>query len=250
MIERMGRQEFLVELGGIWEPGDHLSALGPTGRGKSTLLGQLIPHAVKFDTAVILSPKGRDKAYGHLGHPTRDWPPKVPWDEKIRMLLGAPERHSEAKPKVWRVEVPIKRAEDIVNLRAAYTRVLNQVFTRRENERKSLMIVVDDSRYVCDPRGMQLGPHVVHGLIIGRSKKISMVNNFQRPGLGVPREGLDQVTHALISKNRDRDTAKRLTEISGAIDPKELEAAITSLDYYEVIWVNGRADEWRIIASK
>jgi len=243
----MSRAEFIAEFGPNLKPGDHVSLIGPTGRGKSTLWGQVMPACTQFDTAVIMAPKGKDPAYASLGHPTSQWPPKINVEEKIKIWLGYPDRHHEIRPKVWRIEVGVKKPEDMEKLVGVYRRVLGMTYTRGENEKKSVMLVVDDSKFVCRDKDMLKA--VVDCLMIGRSKKVSIVNNFQRPGLGVPREGLDQITHAIIAKNRDRDTAKRLTEISGAVDPKELEAVFGNLGYHEAVWVNGRTDEWRIIAA-
>ena len=245
--DTMSRAEFLAEFGPNLKPGDHVSLIGPTGRGKSTLWGQTIPHCTAFDVVVVMAPKGRDPAYASLGHPTAQWPPRISLEEKLRILLGAEARHTGPKPKVWRVEVPVKKPDDLDRLVGVYRRVLSMTYTRAENEKRSVMLVVDDSKFVCRDRDMMKA--VVDCLMIGRSKNVTIVNNFQRPGLGVPREGLDQITHAIIAKNRDRDTAKRLTEISGAVDPKELEAVFGNLGYYEAVWVNGRTDEWRIIAA-
>lgn len=243
----MSRAEFIAEFGPNLKPGDHVSLIGPTGRGKSTLWGQVIPACNQFDTVVIMAPKGKDPAFAKLGHPTASWPPRMDWNEKLKIVLGKPDRQNE-HPRVWRIEVPIKKEGDMESrLIPIYRRVMGMVYTRTEAEKKSLMLVLDDSKFVCSDRGMLKA--VVNGLMIGRSKKVSIVNNFQRPGLGVPREGLDQITHALIAKNRDRDTAKRLTEISGAVDPKELEAVFGNLGYHEAVWVNGRTDEWHIIAA-
>lgn len=250
--ERIGRREFLAELGAGLRPGDHLSAIGPTGRGKSTTIGELIPHLRQFDEAVILSPKGRDPAYSKLGHPTPSWPPKMPLDERVKIFVGGDQRdrhRSQPGPKVWRIEVPLRKPEDFIKMRAAYSALLGGIMGRPERVRTRQLIVVDDSRFVCDPKSMGLEVPVRNGLIIGRSKGVSLVNNFQAPRW-VPREGLDQITHGLIWRNRDRDVAKRLAEISGTIDPRELLDTITGLDYHEMVWVDGRADVWRIVNSR
>jgi hypothetical protein len=241
----MSRAEFCQELGRLWQPGDHMAQIGPTGRGKSTTLGQLIPHT-NFDTAVLMCIKGKDPAYAHLGHPTRDWPPKMDWSEKLRILLGAPDRQ-QARPKVWRIEVPIRKKADMEARRAVFRRVLDMVYTRSENEKKTVLLVVDDAKVVAKDRLMM--DAIVDGFLIGRSKKVSLVTPFQRPGLGMPREAQDQPTHVLLGKNRDRDTAKRLTEISGAVDPAEIMAAMGGLKFYEFLWIDGRQDDWFTIAE-
>lgn len=245
-VERLTRAAFVDELAGSWRPGDHLSTIGPTGRGKSTLIGQLVAAQRTHDEIVILSPKGVDRAYAGLGHPTRVWPPRRPWEERAILALGLrPDRHEEG-PKVWRLETPVRKIEDFARLGALYRAALASVLARRENARASLMVVIDDSRFVCD----QLGATklVTAGLIIGRSKRVSIVNNFQAPRF-VPREGLDQITHAIIFRNRDRDVVKRLTDISGDLDPKLVESLLRSLDYHEALWIDGRADRLAVVGG-
>ena len=56
--DTMSRAEFLAEFGPNLKPGDHVSLIGPTGRGKSTLWGQTIPHCTAFDVVVVMAPKG------------------------------------------------------------------------------------------------------------------------------------------------------------------------------------------------
>jgi hypothetical protein len=247
--ERMGRAELLVELPRLWKPGQHLSAIGPTGRGKSTLLGDLVPQLPQFDTVVILTPKGPDPAFLHLGHATASWPPRRGFGETFQILFNpAQDQHAEGT-KVWRVTIRIREDADWAKLAQIYARVLKSIPPRKENHPNKLLVIVDESRFVCDPKIMNLGVATRNAIILGRSKNASVVNSFQAPRW-VPREALDQITHALLWRNRDRDVAKRLAEISGAIDPKELLAAMSALDYHEVIWVDGFSDRWVVVDAR
>ena len=241
-LPRISRDDFLADLGEQLQPGDHVTLLGPTGRGKSTVMGDLIPHLTNFDTVAVLAPKGRDPAYAELGHPTEVWPPRRTRGETFRVMFGrTPARHEDDGAKVWRVEVPIRKTEDFLRLRGLYGSVLRSTLARKEGQRDRLLIVVDDTRFVSDPKAMGLAPLVTQNLILARSKNVSIINNVQAPRW-VPRETLDQVSHVLVFRNRDRDVAKRLTEISGAIDPRTVEAAIAGLSYHDFLWVDGRND--------
>lgn len=246
---RMNREQFLVELGRSWEVGDHLSAIGPTKRGKSTLLGDLLRQTSVFDTVIIMTPKGPDPAYRGMGHPTASWPPRRAFGEMFKILFTLiPDRHEEDGPKIWRVTIPIRKEEDWPRLAALFKKVLAEVPRRPENARNKWCIVVDESRYVCDPQILNLATQVRNGLILGRSKNVSIVNSFQAPRW-IPREALDQISHALVWRNRDRDVAKRLADVAG-IDPKEFLPVMANLAYHECIWVNGNTDTCAIVTAR
>lgn len=246
----MGRSEFLVELPKVWEPGDHLSAIGPTKRGKSTILGELVPKLPQFNTVVILTPKGRDQAFAGLGHETRAWPPRRPLGETMKILTGTLEdRHTDSEQKVWRLHIPINSEEDWPRLKLSYAKVLKSVIRRKEGHPNKLLVLVDETRYLADPKLLGLAPQISSALIMGRSKNASIINSFQAPRW-IPRECLDQIVHGLIWRNRDRDVAKRLADISGVIDPTEFLAVSRTLDFHEFIWVNGASDNWYIVAAR
>lgn len=240
------REEFLREVARRHRPGDHITLIGPTGRGKSVLTGQLVPLLVRHTDVAILAPKGRDPALAGLGHPTRTWPPRRSWWEGVAILGGLKEDRHRERPKIWRVEVPIRKVEDFTRLAALYGRILADALARPEQGRRATVIVLDDSRFLADQ--MKLSKLIVANMMIGRSKRTTMINNFQAPRW-VPRECLDQASHVLIWRNRDSDVGKRLAEISGDIDPKAVEAAIRSLDYHDCLWVDGRTDEVHIVGA-
>jgi hypothetical protein len=241
-LERLDRATFTERLAAQWEPGDHLAMIGPTHRGKSTLLAKVLP-ATNFDAAVLLCPKGPDPAYAKLGARTRSWPPRRQRLEVVAELFGWPAptgAEEAARPRVWKFDtLPLsQKPADWQNMREAFAKVLGEaVNTKRKNstKTKSLLIVVDDSRLVCDPRRLRLEAEVVTGLIVGRSKRVSIANMFQAPRW-VPREGLDQITQGLVWNNEDRDVAMRLSEVSG-YDPRQFMAWLRGLDnFHECLW--------------
>ena len=249
------RAEFLPEFAARWEPGQHVSLLGPTGRGKSTLMAQLLPLASSHEQAVIMAPKGRDPAFAALGRHTSRWPPKRPLGP-----LGIFQNHDDKpRPEIWRLEIPpIKPSggspqaqEEAVaryfrTMRGLFASVLAGAMARPEQPKDSQVIILDDSRILSDPKQMNLGMLVTANMMIGRSKKVSVVNNIQAPRW-VPRELLDQATHVLIWRNRDKDVVKRLAEISGEFEPKWIEEEIANLDYHEALWIDGAADEVYVV---
>lgn len=252
-LERLNRAAFTERIAAQWEPGDHLAMIGPTHRGKSTLLSTIIP-ATQFDTVALLCPKGKDPAYAKLGASTKSWPPRRSRLELAGELFGWPSaQHSsdEDKPRVWRLDVlPLtNKPADWANMRKVFADVLGEATRRSNTPKSSLLVVLDDSRLICDPRRLKLEAEVVTGLIIGRSKKVSIANMFQAPRY-VPREGLDQITHGIIWPNEDRDVAMRLAEVSG-YDRAEFMGWLRGLsNYHEALWFDVRARTIAVVESR
>jgi hypothetical protein len=241
---RLTRDEAVDELGRRLEPGQHVTLIGPTGKGKSTMMSQLLPNIV-HDTVVICCPKGADPAYAKLGHATMTWPPKQRWQEQLRGIAGGP--RDEQGPRVWRVELPMTKLEDFSRLASIYRAVLQGALARKERGRDSLLILLDDSRLISDSAQMGLASLVTANLMIGRSKRVSIVNNYQAPRW-VPREGLDQCSHLLMWRNRDRDVARRLSEVAD-LDPRLILGVLRGLDDHEALWIDTRADELFIVGQ-
>lgn len=60
----VSRKEHIREFGRTYQPGQHLTALGPSGRGKTRLVGQLLTVTIspKFQSVLVHGKiKGRDK---------------------------------------------------------------------------------------------------------------------------------------------------------------------------------------------
>ena len=241
---RLSRADAVDELARRWQPGQHLTCLGPTGRGKSTLLGQVLPRTV-HSRVVICCPKGADPAYRRLGRATMTWPPRRRMSDTMReVYAGTPDPDGR---QVWRIELPMRKVEDFDRLAALYRAVLSDALARPETPKDSLLVLLDDSRLISEGRHMNLGGLVTANLMIGRSKGVSIVNNYQAPRF-VPREGLDQVSHLLIWRNRDTDVAKRLAEV-GDVDPALTLAILRRLDYHEALWIDAIHDELFIVGQ-
>ena len=243
---RLSRAQAVGELAERWRDGDHVTAIGPTGRGKSTLIGQLVP-ACRFDRVVILTPKGPDRAYRQLRVVTRRWPPRRPWRDQLAAISGGEDRHAR-RPQVWRIELPwVPGLPDLADHVAVYREVLRSALRRPQEPADTLAIVLDDSRVISDTAYMGLGPLVVGNMMLARSKRVSVVNNYQAPRW-VPREGLDQGTQIIMWKNRDRDVMRRLAEV-GDLDLDQIRAGLDGLEYHQALWIDGRTDDLFVIGQ-
>jgi hypothetical protein len=245
MPAKVPRADALAELARRIEPGQHAVLIAPTGRGKSTLMAELIP-ATSFDRVVMLCPKGSDPAYAKLGHPTTLWPPRKRWQDTLKELFALEEdRHAE-RPQVWRVEVDIRSDADELLQARIFGDVLTATRRRRQGQPDSLLVLLDDSQLISELN--EYTKKLVNQLmLITRAKRASLINMYQGPTF-VPRRALDQPEHVLIWRNRDRDTARRLAEIAD-IDHAEMLGIMLSLGFYEALWIDGRRGEMWIIGQ-
>ncbi len=211
---------------GEWKQGEHLSVIGPTGTGKTTLEIEL---AKIRDYVVFIATKPADELIASLENRgytrVRALPRTLP-DNVPRYLLWAPGSGSMD---------PASRHKQ----RAVIHDALRRTFEGpKGGEPGRWCVIVDECRYVSDPKYLGLGAQVNHMLIQGRSLKLSMVNGFQRPSW-VPQEAYDQPSHLFIAADNDKRNARRFREIGG-IDGERVAATIASLGAFEWAHVDAR----------
>lgn len=214
IVEPISWSEFL----GVfrWKQGEHVSLIGPTGAGKTTLALQLLPMR---SFVVVLAAKPRDPLIDDLKrsgyHVTREWPPPPP-DITPRVVLW---------PK-------LSSPSDVADQREQFREALVSIY-----QQKGYCVYVDELRYVTDTLGLEALVELLwqHG----RSLGISVLGGTQRPAR-VPLSAYSQATWLFFWKSNDAADLKRLREIGGYVDPKALQAAILELGRHDVLAVNTR----------
>lgn len=85
-VEVISRKDFLTEFGHDYTRGQHVTAIGPTGRGKSTLMYQCLGRVISPDMQVLSlhgKIKGRDPVVGRAGkHLNLRVVPELPSDTR------------------------------------------------------------------------------------------------------------------------------------------------------------------------
>jgi hypothetical protein len=195
-IPRMPWAEFRPWFFREWEQGDHVSLIGPTKSGKSTMAIELLDRR-RYVAALGTKPKD-DTLSSLLRRPYVDshgiarkgyvriekWPPEFGVE---RVLLW---------PKIRRME----------DRRAALAVVFHQAFDDI-HEAGGWCVYVDEVRHVA--KSLRLAPDLEDLWTLARSSGISVVGGTQRPA-DVPLLMYDQPAHLFFWRDGDEVNLKRI----------------------------------------
>lgn len=228
------RREFLEEFAYRYRRGQHVTLFGPTGRGKTTLAGQMlaVTHPPKSDVnGLITIQLGPDQALEHLGKPMDSWPPRIP----IKLF-----DREDNKPHIYRYQPEPSKPEDFLRIRQTAARILRWFFSAR-----NWTLFIPDLQVVADPGMMGLGKEVDQLIITTRKHQTSIWVDAQAPRW-VPRSTGDMTSHLLVWRNRDEGTLTRLKQICG-LDLGFLSDLLKSIDYHDCIWIDNVANEMYVV---
>lgn len=205
-----------------WRQGEHVTLVGPTGSGKTTLGLAILP---KRRYTLVLAAKPKDPLISDLkkqGYTiSRDWPPPP-----IEITGG--------RVVYW---PKMKDPEDVIAQRDGFAAALADAYRQG-----GWTIFIDELQYVTDREFLGLAPLAKLLWQHGRSLNVSIVGGTQRPA-HIPLAAYSQATHLFFWRSNDAADLKRLREIGGAIDPKGLQAAILALEGHRALYVNVRTGE-------
>lgn len=220
-VPRVSWQEFLD--GFRWKQGEHVTLLGPTGQGKTTLAMEILPRR---RYVVVFGTKAKDKTLDKLQRDgyivTQEWPPP-PYAEKVILWPS------------------MKKASYKLEQQREFYTALSDIYTAG-----GWAVYLDELRYICDT--LKLGELVEVLWQQGRSLGISVIGGNQRPRF-VPLNAYDQATHLFVWNFNDKENAKRLSEIVG-IDEKEVAAIVRGLPKYDVLYINADTHTMQITNVK
>lgn len=197
-----------------WQQGEHVTLLGHTGSGKTTLARHLIQ---KRSHKLVFATKPRDPnidVFKRDGfHLTRTWPV----DPRIK-------RNVLFWPK-------IERTSDIGAQAEAIGRCLQSVYRTG-----GWCLYFDEVRYITDTLGLQRPLEVIW--LQGRALKLSVLAGTQRPAW-IPREAYSEASHLFLWRSTNRYDLKRLEDASN-VDTKELTPILRNLPKHDVLYLNTR----------
>ena len=242
-----------------WNQGEHVSLIGPTGHGKTTLAGHLLEHP----------PIGR--FHPHSQHPywrtLKQVPPESVELPRPYVVIFANKRRDETAERFlqrgyvrlaqWVDLRPCRRQDpchDGVYLprrvlwpksgqlgktssqRAVFERALNRIA-----EEEGWTLYVDDAVYVLDNEMLRLRPEYRDSLYRLRASGITIISGIQRPA-SVPRELYSQVRHIFFWHTNDEADLDRIQGVGG-LSGKRLRGTVMRLQFHETLYVNTLTEE-------
>lgn len=225
-VERAPWPSFIEEFTRVHEMGQHVSIIGPTGQGKTTLARELLIHRAEARQSfiVVIVTKKKDDSFDSFGWPiVKTWPPGY---GKNQVLLWPPygTDPERAPARQRRIIAP----------------ALREIFNDG-----SRVVYLDEVWYL--DKKMKLGEMIDQFLTQGRSQKLTVVAGTQRP-VNVPRTMFSEPSWLFFFGTRDADELRRVGEIGGGSDTARVRDELTTLNKYEFLCV--RKDTGEMVRSK
>jgi hypothetical protein len=229
MVLQLTRDEFLSEYFD-YRPGEHLSAIAPTGAGKSHICYQLAQVALDQNPQLdfcSLMPKPTspttERWAAALGlAETPSWPPHRHWwkDPPRGHVLWPPHRR----------DVTVSENRDQVA--AKFRKALTAMYWSGNT------ICFADDVYVLAAL-MGLNPECEEWWTAGREGGAGLWSANQKPsgtlgGGSVSSFAYNAPSHLLLGKDTDQRNVRRFGEIGGGIDPREIEAIVRNLRLFRI----------------
>lgn len=188
---------FLEWMSDVWEAGQHIAIVGPTGEGKTTLA---VPLLQLRKWVIALDPKGKDETLEKSGFVRCT---KIPLPRKIKKDVA------EEKP----VRLILGGASDSIAadkaLRGLMAKALEMV-----RAQGGWTLYADEFQVLSDAKMFGLGSLVERLLVSARSRGTSVVTSYQAPAW-VPKAALRQASFVMLTGNRDPNMIKQIAEAMG-----------------------------------
>jgi hypothetical protein len=203
-----------------WRQGQHVTLVGTTGSGKTTLARQILPRR---EFVVVLATKAKDSSL---------------YDPLLRQgyeLVEKFDPNPREHPRViFRPRLSAPTSEGRAEQKEAFRLALIDVFATG-----GWCVYADEVRYLTQYLGLQTEFETLW--LQGRSLGVSLIVGTQRP-VSIPLLAFDSADHLFLWRNTDRVNIQRMAEFAGA----SVEAArytIPRLPRHEALYIATRTDE-------
>lgn len=216
-IERVKWNDALIRIG--WKQSEHVTLIGPTGRGKTELTVKLLDES-KRRYILFLGTKKKDETQDRLvkmGYRTIDNPIKI--------------NHEVAERYVLRP--PFPRNASVAELKASHSDIFRAGLMRAFHQ-TGWCIAMDEALYICHFLG--LGEEAKLLWLQGRSQKNAIICNVQRSRF-IPLEAYSMASHLFMWTDPDLLNITRNTELTGFNKIAAIEA-MKEMSKHDVLYVN------------
>lgn len=199
-----------------WRQGEHVTLIGPTGRGKTEATIKLLDQR---SYVVFFGTKRKDDTQDRLRR------------RGYRVIESADELNHEVSHRfILRPPFPKAGASE---LRATHTAAFRDGIMRAFRQ-TGWTVAMDEARYVCHFLGLSEDAQLLW--LQGRSQGNSVICNTQRSRF-IPLEAYDQATHLLLWTDPDLSNIARNAELAGFNRDSALDAMRT-MTKHDILYIN------------
>lgn len=214
--------EFLTYFRATWRQGEHVTYVGPTGSGKTTLALAVLPIR---RYVLALATKPQDDTMTRLSKAeswpvVREWPPPRKYRQRDQLIVWPP-----FSARSRRVQ------QDVLY------RTIVSAF-----EQGGWTIFADELFYLCRYLGMTDPLEMIWTQ--GRSVGITLVGGTQRPA-HVPLLAYDQATHLFFWRDNDETNLRRIGGLGG-LNSADIRRTVSTLPKHHALYLNTRTGDQAI----
>jgi len=202
-----------------WRYGEHVTLIGPTGQGKTTLLSHLLPL---HKYVAVMATKPRDDSMDAIirggYHALREWRSLDP-REYPRRVIWPPANDLDKMISEQRTE---------------FHRTFGKIY-----KEGGWTVAIDEAWWFSNVLG--LGEDLKIYLLQGRSMGISLLAASQRPSK-IPLEFYDQSTHLFFWRDNDETNLGRISGI-GWRSSGLIREIVANLEEHQVLYINTRTGQ-------